>query len=57
MLACMLDDHINESEQSYITTTAAAFGYDDSVVTDFISWMKEGMAWEKRGTDLWGRMG
>jgi len=54
--ATLLDDEINDSEHSYISTTAAAFGYDDSVVDDFIAWMKEGLEWEKKGGALWARM-
>ncbi len=54
--ATLLDDEINDSEHHYISTTAGAFGYDDSVVEDFIAWMKEGMEWEKKGNTLFARM-
>lgn len=54
--ATLLDDHIEESEHHYINTTASAFGYDDSLVQDFIAWMREGLDWEKKGMELWARM-
>lgn len=55
--ATLLDDELEDSERQYINRTASVFGYDDSVVEDFIAWMKEGLEWEKRGSELWARMG
>lgn len=54
--AVLLDDEIEESEQELINRTATAFGYDDELREAFVAWMKEGIAWEKRGAALMSRM-
>jgi len=54
--ATLLDEHINESEKQYISKTAEAFGYDANVVEEYISWLCEGMDWERRGLAVMGRL-
>ena len=54
--AVLLDDQIDEVEEAIIDSTAKAFGYDDRLVGEFLGWMKEGIAWERRGAELMARM-
>lgn len=54
--AVLLDDEVDDAEKAVIDSTAKAFGYDDTLVEEYLAWMKEGIAWEKRGAELMGRM-
>ena len=54
--AALIDDHINDSEHSYINTAATAFTISDELRAAFIAWMHEGMDWEKRGMALLDQM-
>lgn len=48
----LMDDQINAEERQYITTAAEEFGYEEAVVVAFVSWMREGMEWERRGAEI-----
>jgi len=48
----LMDDQINAEERQYITTAAEEFGYEEGVVVAFVSWMREGMEWERRGAEI-----
>jgi hypothetical protein len=52
----LLDEHITEEEQSYISRAAGAFGYGDEIVEEFVGWIRDGIEWEKRGAALMERM-
>jgi hypothetical protein len=54
--ASLLDEQINDSERALIQQTARAFGYEDPIVEELVAWMQEGIAWEKRGAELFGRL-
>ncbi len=50
--ASLMDDQINAEERQYITDAAEEFGYEEAVVVAFVSWMREGMEWERRGAEI-----
>lgn len=52
----LIDDQINEQERSFIDRAAKAFGYDKSLVEEFLGWIRDGIEWEKRGAALMERM-
>lgn len=54
--AALIDDHINDSEHSYINKAATAFTISDELRAAFVAWMHEGMEWEKRGMALLEQM-
>jgi hypothetical protein len=54
--AALIDEQINDEERAFIKNTAEAFSYDGGVVDEFVEWMKEGIAWEKRGAELMARI-
>lgn len=54
--AVLLDEQVDDAEQAIIDSTAKAFGYDDALVQEYLTWMKEGIAWEKRGGELMAKM-
>ncbi len=54
--AVLLDEQVDDAEQAIINSTAKAFGYDDALVEEYLGWMKEGIAWEKRGAELVAKM-
>ena len=56
MAATLLDDKIEDHEIAMIEKATAAFGYDEKVVVEYLDWMKEGLAWEKRGGDIMRRL-
>lgn len=55
--ATLIDAEINDSEKHYIAQTAEAFGFDQNVVEEYISWMCEGIDWERRGVAIMSRLG
>ena len=50
--AALIDDHINDSEHSYINSAASSFGISEELRGAFVAWMHEGMDWEKKGAAL-----
>lgn len=54
--ATLLDSHINDDEQRFISKTAHAFGYSPAVVDEYVSWLCEGMDWERRGLEVMARL-
>jgi len=50
--AVLLDEQVDDDEKAVIDSTAKAFGYDDKLVEEYLTWMKEGIDWEKRGAEL-----
>lgn len=50
--AALLDQHLTDAEKQFIETTASTFGYQAEQVSAFIDWVKEGIQWEARGTEL-----
>ena len=54
--ATLLDEQVTEAEMALINQTAGAFGYQDKVVQEYLGWMKDGIAWEKRGAELAARL-
>jgi len=54
--ATLLDDQVEDSELAVIHETAKVFDFKSDVVDDFLGWMKEGIAWEKRGVELMAKL-
>ena len=54
--ATLLDDKIEEHEIAMIEKATAAFGYNENIVVEYLDWMKEGLAWEKRGGEIMRRL-
>lgn len=54
--ATLIDENIENHEMAIIDQTATSFGFDGEVVTKYLDWMKEGIAWEKRGVELAGSL-
>jgi len=54
--ATLLDDKIEDHEIAMIEKATAAFGYDEQIVVEYLDWMKEGLAWEKRGSEIMRRL-
>lgn len=54
--ATLLDDEVEDEELVAIHDTAKAFDFKADVVDDFLAWMKEGIAWEKRGVELMAKL-
>lgn len=54
--ATLIDSHINENEQQFIARAAESFGYDPRVVDEYISWLCEGIDWERRGVAVMARL-
>jgi hypothetical protein len=50
--ASLLDNKLEDSELALITQTAKAFSYQEKAVSEYLAWMKEGVAWEQRGANL-----
>jgi hypothetical protein len=54
--ATLLDESIEDEELAVIHQTAEAFGFKAGVVDEYLAWMKEGIAWEKRGAELMAKL-
>jgi hypothetical protein len=54
--ATLIDEKIEDSEMAIINQTAEAFGYKDETVKEYLGWMQEGIAWEKRGAELMAKL-
>jgi hypothetical protein len=54
--ATLLDSSINEAEKRFISKTAQSFGYNMRVVDEYISWLCEGLDWERRGLAVMARL-
>jgi hypothetical protein len=54
--AVLLDEQINDSERSYISKAAEAFGFGKETVEEYIAWMRDGLEWEKRGAEIVQRL-
>lgn len=54
--ATLLDENIEDHEMAIIGQTARAFGFDTRAVEEYLAWMNEGIAWEKRGAAIAARL-
>ena len=54
--ASLIDAEINDDEKKFIATTAEAFNYQPHVVEEYISWMCQGIDWERRGAGIMSRL-
>ncbi|MCC6747792.1 MAG: hypothetical protein IT371_09055 [Deltaproteobacteria bacterium] len=54
--ASLLDEQITAKELSFINQTAEAFGFKPELVSRFIDWMKQGIAWERAGVELMAQL-
>lgn len=54
--ATLIDEKIEDHEMAVITGTAETFGFDAAAVKDYLEWMKEGIAWEKKGVEIAARL-
>lgn len=54
--ATLLDESIEDEELAVIHDTAKTFDFDTGVVDEYLEWMKEGIAWEKRGAELMAKL-
>lgn len=54
--ASLIDAEINDDEKKFIATTAEAFNYKPQVVEEYISWMCQGIDWERRGAGIMSRL-
>jgi hypothetical protein len=54
--ATLIDEQIEDEELATIHQTAGAFGFDKAVVEQYLAWMQEGIAWEKRGAELMAKL-
>jgi len=54
--ASLIDAEINDDEKKFIANTAEAFNYQSEVVEEYISWMCQGMDWERKGTGIMSRL-
>jgi hypothetical protein len=54
--ATLLDEQVEDEELALIQQTADAFGFKKDVVDEYLAWMKEGIAWEKRGVELMAKL-
>jgi hypothetical protein len=54
--ATLLDEQVADEELALIHETAKAFDFKKDVVDQYLTWMKEGIAWEKRGIELMGKL-
>ncbi len=54
--ASLIDAEINDDEKKFISHTAEAFNYQPRVVEEYISWMCQGIDWERRGNGIMSRL-
>ena len=54
--ATLIDEQIEDEELATIHETAGAFGFDKGAVDEYLKWMEEGIAWEKRGAELMAKL-
>jgi hypothetical protein len=54
--ATLLDEKVEDEELAVIHDTAEAFDFKADLVDEYLAWMKEGIAWEKRGAELMARL-
>lgn len=54
--ATLLDDQVEDEELAVIHEAAKSFDFKTEVVDDYLAWMKEGIAWEKRGIELMAKL-
>lgn len=54
--ATLMDEKIEDDEMAMIEQTARSFGYQGDAVKDYLTWMKEGIDWEKRGAEIAARL-
>ena len=54
--ASLLDEQVEDEELAAIHDTAKAFDFKSDVVDQYLEWMKEGIAWEKRGVELMAKL-
>ena len=54
--AILLDEKVEDDELAVIHKTADQFDFDQGAVDEYLSWMKEGIEWEKRGAEIMNRL-
>ncbi|MBW2276182.1 MAG: hypothetical protein JRF63_01750 [Deltaproteobacteria bacterium] len=54
--ATLLDDQVEDEELALIHEAAKSFDFKADVVDEYLAWMKEGIAWEKRGVELMAKL-
>jgi len=54
--ASLIDAEINDDEKKFIAITAEAFNYEPQVVEEYISWMCQGIDWERKGAGIISRL-
>jgi len=54
--ATLIDDKIEDHEMAIIDQTSKAFGFGPDATKDYLEWMKEGIAWERRGVEVAARL-
>jgi hypothetical protein len=54
--ATLIDEKIEDHEMAMIDETAKSFDFKEDVVKDYLGWMKEGIAWEKRGAEITAKL-
>jgi hypothetical protein len=54
--ATLIDEHLNENDKDALASTAESFGWDQSVVQEYVAHMKQGLEWEKKGEDIISRL-
>jgi hypothetical protein len=50
--ATLIDEKLEDQEMAAIQLAARAFGFKSEAVQAYLGWMKEGIAWEKRGAEV-----
>ncbi len=54
--ATLIDEKIEDHEMAVIDAAIETFGFDAAVVKEYLDWMKEGIAWEKRGVGITAKL-
>ena len=54
--ATLLDEQIEDAELKLIYDTAGMLAFNKDAVDEYLEWMKEGIAWDKRGIAIAGKL-
>jgi len=54
--ATLIDEQLNEHDKNALATTAESFGWNQAVVQEYVTHMKQGLEWEKKGEDIISRL-
>ena len=50
--ATLMDEKVEDDELELIDQTASLLAFKSEAVKEYLDWMKEGIAWEKRGAAI-----